>query len=47
MVHEATFPGVGRVGDDVCHEGSSSGRLYAAESLPEGWVSELKMALKA
>ena len=46
MVHEASCPGVGRVGDDECREGSRCVRRYAAESLRKGFVSKLKMATK-
>ena len=46
MVHEASCPGVSRVGDDVCREGSLCARRYAAESLRKGFVSKLKMAME-
>ena len=46
MVHEASCPGVGRVGDDECRKGSRCARRYAAESLRKGFVSKLKMAMK-
>ena len=46
MVREASCPGVGRVGDDECREGSRCARRYAAESLRKGFVSKLKMAMK-
>ena len=46
MVHEASCPGVGRVGDNACWEGSLCVRRYAPESLRKGFVSKLKMAMK-
>ena len=46
MVHEASCPGVGRVGDDECPEGSLCARRDAAEPLRKGFVSKLKMAMK-
>ena len=46
MVHEASCPGVGPVGDNACQEGSLCARRYAAESLRKSFVSRLKMAMK-
>ena len=46
MVHEASSPGVGRVGNGACREGSLCVRRYAAESLRKGFVSKLKRAMK-
>ena len=46
MVREASCPGVGRVGDNACREGSLCARRYAAESLRKGFASKLKMAMK-
>ena len=39
-------PGVGRVGDDACGEGSLCARRYATESLRKGFFSKLKMVMK-
>ena len=46
LVHATYCPGVGRAGDDACLAGSSCARRYAAESIRNGFVSTLKMAMK-
>ena len=46
MVHAASCPGVDRAGDDAFRERSLCARRYPPESLREGFVSKLKMAMK-
>ena len=46
MVHEASCPGVGQVGDNACREGSLCARWYATESLGKYLVSKLEKAMK-